>query len=139
MYSTILVPIAPGYGREATESVKVAKALLEPGGTIQVLSVFQELPGYLSLEIDTDSVTRQQREVESALADDFPDVEIVTAKGHPTRTILDFAAQGKHDCIVLASHQPGWQHVFLGSTASGVVRHAHCAVHVLRSTPAHSA
>lgn len=135
MYSKILVPVAPGYGNEAHEALKAARALLEPGGTIQVLTVFQELPRYLAVEADMTVMERNQRQVEEAITRDFdaPDVEIISRIGHPTRVVLDFAKQGGHDCIVLASHQPGWEHVFLGSTASGVVRHAHCSVHVLRT------
>jgi universal stress protein F len=33
---------------------------------------------------------------------------------------------------VIASHRPGIQDYFLGSTASRVVRHANCTVHVMR-------
>ena len=52
--------------------------------------------------------------------------------GHAARTILDYAEQMKADCIVIASHDPGIQDYFLGSTAARVVRHAHCSVHVVR-------
>ena len=60
------------------------------------------------------------------------DVNIEVVVGHPGRTITDYADENGIDCIVIASHQPGLQDYFLGSTAARVVRHAHCAVHVLR-------
>ncbi len=53
-------------------------------------------------------------------------------EGHSGRTILEWAAEHGVDCIVMASHRPGISDYFLGSTAARVVRHAPCAVHVLR-------
>jgi nucleotide-binding universal stress UspA family protein len=53
-------------------------------------------------------------------------------KGHIGRTIADYAAEAAVDCIVIGSHRPGLTDYFLGSTAARVVRHAPCAVHVLR-------
>ena len=60
------------------------------------------------------------------------DIEAHVVTGHAARTILDFAERIEADCIVIASHDPGIQDYFLGSTAARVVRHAHCAVHVVR-------
>ena len=42
--------------------------------------------------------------------------------------------RAKADCIVIGSHKPGLIDYLLGSTAARVVRHAPCAVHVLRNT-----
>ena len=36
------------------------------------------------------------------------------------------------DLLIIASHRPGLQDYFLGSTAAHVVRHAACSVHVIR-------
>ena len=47
-------------------------------------------------------------------------------------SIIDFATSSGIDCIVIGSHRPGLSDYFLGSTASRVVRHAPCAVHVFR-------
>jgi nucleotide-binding universal stress UspA family protein len=56
----------------------------------------------------------------------------VVIEGHSGRSILDHAAENDVDCIIIASHRPGMQDYFLGSTAAQVVRHATCAVHVVR-------
>jgi nucleotide-binding universal stress UspA family protein len=58
--------------------------------------------------------------------------EVQVVDGHSGRTIVDYAAENDIDCIVIASHRPGMQNLLLGSTATQVVRHAKCAVHVLR-------
>ena len=60
------------------------------------------------------------------------DVDIAVVSGHAGRTILDFAGEQGIDCIVMNSHRPDLTDYFLGSTAARVVRHARCAVHVLR-------
>ncbi|WP_371932559.1 universal stress protein [Pararhizobium sp. IMCC21322] len=46
--------------------------------------------------------------------------------------MVEYAESNGVDCIIIASHRPGLQDYFLGSTAARVVRHAHCAVHVIR-------
>ena len=53
-------------------------------------------------------------------------------EGHSGRSILDWAEENGPDLIIIASHRPGMQDLLLGSTASQVVRHARCAVHVVR-------
>lgn len=136
-YAKILVPIAPGYGEEAHRALEVARSLLLPEGRITVVSVIEELPAYLTVDIYyaiDPTVRENQMKVGESIVEAFTadDVEVVTRSGHPTRAILDVAKQEGHDCIVIPSAQPGWEHYLLGSTASGVVRHARCSVHVLR-------
>lgn len=136
-YSTILVPIAPGYGEEAHRALEVARSLLTPDGRITVVSVIEELPAYLTMEIYSTmdpQVRENQMTVGEGIVEAFTaeDTEVVTRSGHPTRVILDLAKTEGHDCIVIPSAQPGWEHYLLGSTASGVVRHARCSVHVVR-------
>ncbi len=60
------------------------------------------------------------------------DVSIEVIDGHSARSILDYAAGHHVDCIVMASHRPDFSDYLLGSTAARVVRHARCAVHVMR-------
>ncbi len=64
---------------------------------------------------------------------DAPHVTPMLVKGHSARTIIDYANEHDIDCIVIGSHKPGLSDYFLGSTASRVVRHAPCAVHVQRT------
>ena len=56
----------------------------------------------------------------------------VVITGHASRAIMDYAHDNDCDCIVIASHKPGLEDYFLGSTAARVVRHSRCNVHVLR-------
>jgi nucleotide-binding universal stress UspA family protein len=60
------------------------------------------------------------------------EMEVDIRIGHPSRTILEVAEEKAADLIIIASHQPGLQDYFLGSTAAKVVRHAKCSVLVVR-------
>ena len=59
-------------------------------------------------------------------------IAMKVVEGHAGRSIVDYAEKNGVDLIVIASHRPGLQDFFLGSTAARVVRHAQCCVHVLR-------
>jgi nucleotide-binding universal stress UspA family protein len=50
-------------------------------------------------------------------------------QGHPERTIVEHAAEGRFDLVVMGSHgRTGLSHALLGSVAERVLRHAPCAV-----------
>jgi nucleotide-binding universal stress UspA family protein len=66
------------------------------------------------------------------LAQEIPNAHGVLIHGHSARSILDYVDENKTDLIVVASHRPGMQDLLLGSTATHLVRHAPCAVHVMR-------
>lgn len=135
-YSKILVPVAPAHGDEALRAVQVARSLVATGGTITVITVLEDVPRYVTMEayVMDPVIEAGQQAVRKAVVEQFtaPDIEVVVRQGYPTRVILDEARGGGYDCIVIPSAQPGWEHFFLGSTASSVVRHAHCSVHVVR-------
>lgn len=59
--------------------------------------------------------------------------EIRALLGEPFHGICQFATQNQSDLIVMGSHgRTGLAHVFLGSIAERVVRHAPCPVLVVR-------
>ncbi|GGE19648.1 Nucleotide-binding universal stress protein, UspA family [Gemmobacter megaterium] len=135
MYKNILVPVAPDHGAVIGNSMKAARALLAPGGTITVLTVIEAIPSYISQYLPQDQQDRNVAETEAQLAAEFAGqdgVGVLVKVGHAAQTILDVAEEAGHDCVVIASHRPGLQDYFLGSTAARVVRHAQCGVHVLR-------
>ena len=59
-------------------------------------------------------------------------METEVRTGHSYNTILEVAKEKNADLIIIASHRPGLQDYFLGSTAAKVVRHANCSVLVVR-------
>jgi len=134
MYKKILVAMAldHGYGHKAIE---LARKLKEDDGEIIALHVFEPVHASVSLYVPDGHLA----ELHKSAKDDIlkrigqaSDVKPVTLTGYPWRTISDYAQEIEADCIIVGSHKPGLQDYFLGSTAARIVRHAPCAVHVLR-------
>ena len=66
------------------------------------------------------------------------ETEVVT--GQPARAIVEYAAAGHFDLIVMATHgRTGLSHALMGSVAERVVQKAPCAVLTVREmAPGHS-
>ena len=135
MYSHILLPVAMDHNPHAGEAMRVAQTLAGDAGKITVLNVVELVPGYVDAHIPAE-VKAENIETAKAtvreMAGDHPNTEPVVLYGHAAQSILDYTSNNDVDCIVIASHKPGLQDYLIGSTASRVVRHAQCAVHVVR-------
>ncbi len=135
MYKNILVPVLFDEQHDTQASYAAARALADEGARFTVLHVMEQIPAYAAAQIPADVLTRARGEVEQSLkrsAEALPGASAVMVSGHPGRKIVDYASEHGVDCIVVASHVPGLENIFLGSTADRVVRHAKCAVHVIR-------
>ena len=135
MYKHILVPVSFDEDRDAAGAVNVARLLAEDDGHITLLHVMEQIPAYAISYVPEGYLTESHKAIETELADmasKLPRAKGVLVEGHSGRTILDWAEENGPDCIVIASHRPGMQDLLLGSTAHQVVRHANCAVHVVR-------
>ena len=135
MYDHILVPISFDEERDTKGALAVAERLASTEAEITVLHVIEEVPTYVATYMPEGYRADALKHVEArvkAFADGHHMARGVVVEGHSGRTILDYARGKNVDCIVIASHRPGMQDMLLGSTATHVVRHAHCAVHVLR-------
>jgi nucleotide-binding universal stress UspA family protein len=135
MYSNILVPIAlDNEDNRISDVIEVAKSLAAQDAKITLLHVLEMMPSYAISYIPDDIMTATRKGIDkemSRLAQETGATSVVI-EGHSGRSILDYAADKGNDLIVIASHRPGMQSLLLGSTATHVVRHAKCAVHVLR-------
>lgn len=136
MYRNILVPVEIEHSGRGEHAIQVARQLLDAGGTITVLHVMEEVPGYAAGHLPEDLVAQSRQNTLQELRE-MGDragggVTARLVRGHASRAILDHAASHGIDCIVIASHKPGLEDYFLGSTAARVVRHAGCSVHVIR-------
>jgi nucleotide-binding universal stress UspA family protein len=135
MYMNILVPVSFDEERDASQAIQVAEKLAGPGARITLFHVMEHIPSYAISYMSQDYLKEAHDAVEAELATMAARLENgagVVVEGHSGRTILDWSEQNGVDCIVIASHRPGMQDYFLGSTAAHVVRHAGCAVHVVR-------
>ncbi|WP_227271335.1 universal stress protein [Roseobacter weihaiensis] len=134
MYKKIIVSLALDHGISETALAK-AKLLLDPGGEIIALHVYETPSGTVSAYVSEEDMVRARQNAEKRLQErvlDVPEAKAVLINGHSGRAITDFAKEQGADCIIMGSHKPGLSDFFLGSTASRIVRHAHCTVVVLR-------
>ncbi|MGC3940818.1 universal stress protein [Roseobacter sp. EG26] len=136
MYRKILVPMALDHGI-SPNTLEVAKALQGEGAEIIALHVYEAVQGSVTAYLDEGTIKagfdRAKEKLNEKLAD-IPEAKAAIIQGHSARAIIDYADANGIDCIVIGSHKPGLSDYFLGSTAARVVRHAPCAVHVIRNT-----
>ncbi|GAB4542235.1 MAG: universal stress protein [Ruegeria sp.] len=135
MYHNILVPISFDAERDTSAPLKLAKILATPDAKVTLLHVVEHIPDYAISYMPAEYLTEARKAIQdelNSLSAKLPNAKGVVVEGHSGRTILDWAEANKPDLIILASHRPGMQDLLLGSTATHVVRHAKCAVHVVR-------
>lgn len=134
MYRRIIVALSLEHGISRA-ALDVARALRAEGGEIIALHAYEPVQGSVRAYLDEEVVEGAYRRAQEMLAErvaDAPDVTAVMLRGHSGRAITDHAERIGADCIIVGSHKPGLRDFLLGSTAARVVRHAPCAVHVLR-------
>lgn len=135
MYANILVPLALAAEGDSDGAIAAARALASAGAKVTLLHVIEDvppqaaafLPGHYLADMHAARMAELARRAEG-----LPGAQVAVADGNAGAVILDRAAAMGADCIIIASHRPGLRDWFLGSTAARVVRHAPCAVHVLR-------
>ncbi|MGI3211209.1 universal stress protein [Roseovarius tibetensis] len=135
MYNHVLVPVSFDNDRDSAGALAVAQRLVSDDGRISLLHVIEDVPNYAISYMPEGFREQARKAVETELAEiaaALPNASSHVIEGHSGRTILDWTEKHTPDCIVIASHRPGMQDMLLGSTAAKVVRHANCAVHVIR-------
>lgn len=135
MYHNILVPISFDPERDTSAPMKLARLLATPEARITLLHVVEHIPAYAVSYMPADYLAEARKAIArelAAMAEKLPNARAVVIEGHSGRSILDWAEVNGPDLIILASHRPGMQDLLLGSTATHLVRHAKCAVHVVR-------
>ncbi|NDW47730.1 universal stress protein [Ruegeria sp. PrR005] len=135
MYHNILIPISFDSERDVSGPLKLARLLATPEARITLLHVVEHIPAYAISYMPPDYLAEARKALKGELdkmAAGLPNATGVLIEGHSGRSILDWAETNKPDLIIISSHRPGMQDLLLGSTAAKVVRHAQCAVHVVR-------
>ena len=136
MYKTILVPIDIAHLAEGKLTIDLAVQHAAENTRIVLLNVVEEIPGWAAVSIPAEiiqkSSTDSQNELKAVANASGRKMDVMVRTGHSYSTILDVAEEIDADLIIIASHRPGLQDYFLGSTAAKVVRHAHCSVLVTR-------
>lgn len=135
MYKNILVPIAFDEDHKPEQALKVARSLAEPGARITLLHVLADVPAYAISYMPPGYKEELRVTIQAAMdkyAAEFENGKALIRSGNAPNEILSEAEEAKSDCIIIASHRPGFGDYLIGSTAARVVRHAHCSVVVLR-------
>lgn len=135
MYKHILLPVELDTDVDLSDACAKAQALLSEDGRMTLLHVVQPIPAYVETQLPPELPAQTIQTAKSelaALADKHGASGSTVLIGPIGRSIVDWADENAAECIVMASHQPAISDLLLGSTAAWVVRHAHCAVLVLR-------
>ncbi|WP_171210070.1 MULTISPECIES: universal stress protein [unclassified Ruegeria] len=133
MYKNILIPVTLDHDTGA--AFEAARQLADANAVFTVVHVQEPIPAYVGSQIPNEVLAHTRHEILEKLhqkTSEMPGASSRLISGHAGRAIVDFANENDVDCIVLASHKPGFQDLFLGSTANRVVHHARCSVHVIR-------
>lgn len=136
MFKTIVVPVDLSNLGQADRMLEAAKELGGDGAKIVLTNIVDAIPAFAAAQIPGG----YEEKAEAAAKDELTRIakeagvaaEIEVRVGHTSNAILEVADKHGADAIVIASHRPGLQDYFLGSTASRVVRHAKCSVLVIR-------
>ena len=136
MYKSILVPVDVSSPDQGKQSLALAHKMGGKDAHITMLAVIEDVPSYVLAQLPLGMIEKAEEKAgldlhEIAKAAGVK-AELVVRLGHAASTILSLAEDKSVDLIVIASHRPGLQDYFLGSTASRVVRHAPCSVLVMR-------
>ena len=145
--SHILVPV--DFSAHSVSSLEYASGLASRfGASLELLHVVEDpaTTGVWAAEgavLDITEIRRALVEEAERRLDEYRNaiehlnVPIVTTvrTGVPARTIVDYAQAAGIDVIVMGTHgRSGLAHMFLGSVAERVVRHAACPVLTVRGT-----
>ncbi len=134
MYKKIVVALALDHGL-GPKALDVARKLKDEDGEIVAVHVHEPIPNFASYYLEPGQEQAVLKKAEEGVIErigDAKDAEAIVLKGHPGRTISEYAESIGADCIIAGSHKPGMKDFFLGSTAARIVRHAPCSVHVIR-------
>ncbi len=138
MYKSIVIAAAL-FNEGATTRAALAKArsLLDAGGTVTLVHVIDEVPGYVAASIPKAHMSARMSDVKAQLENIAAEgagmtVNTVVREGQPAASILGAAKEAQADLIMIASHKPGLSDYFIGSTAARIVRHAPISVLVTR-------
>ena len=138
MYKSIVIAVAL-FNKGATSRGLIEKAnkLIDPGGSITLVHVMNEIPPYLAAAVTKEQLMSQRKAVREQLESlatraKAKTVDIDLRGGRPSENVLACAKECGADLIIMASHQPGMSDYFIGSTASRVVRHSPISVLVSR-------
>lgn len=135
MYSSILIPVALDHETLIAPKVSRARDMLSPGGKITLLTVLENVSGFVAEFVTVKSENHLSEAILNKLqsvANGASDIECKVIIGKPGVEIARYAEDEGIDLIIIGSHAPGATDYVLGSTTARVARKAKCSVHIVR-------
>ena len=136
MYKKIIVPVDPAAIAIGEKILTKAKSLLDDGGEIVLVTIIEDIPGYLAIDVPVDLIEGAINDAKAKLVTlkekTGVAAHIEIRSGAPAREILATAEEHKADLIVVGSHVPDFSNYFIGATADRLVRHSKISVLVDR-------
>lgn len=123
----ISLPAAIDQARHGDGTLYLLAVLPDPGA-----SFYPSLPAQSPGDIYKEAAER----LEGLAAEHIPDditLETLISRGSIYRNIINKAREINTDLIVMTAHNPKVKDILLGSNATQVIHHAHCAVLVVRA------
>jgi len=135
MHTHILIPVALDHEDLVPRKIELARHLLDAGGRITLLTVLEDVPGFVAEFVDLKPANHLTQRVKAKLdevAGGAADIATDVVTGKAGMRIAHYAREKGVDLIIVGSHHPTAQDYFLGSTAARVSRRAPCAGCILR-------
>lgn len=136
MYKKIIVPVDPAAIAIGEKILTKARSLLDDGGEIVLVTIIEDIPGYLAIDVPVDLIEGAINDAKAKLVTlkqkTGVAAHIEIRSGAPAREILATAEEHKADLIVVGSHVPDFSNYFIGATADRLVRHSKISVLVDR-------
>lgn len=135
MHHHILIPVSLDHEDAVPRKLDTARALLAEGGKITLLTVLENIPGFVAEFVTVKSenhLTAKIRAKLEALTEGAADMSVDVATGKPGIQIVEYAQDHGVDLIIVGDRHPRAQDILLGSTAARVARRATCPVYILR-------
>lgn len=135
MYSSILIPVALDHETLIAPKIARAREMLSPGGTITLLTVLENVSGFVAEFVTVKSENHLSDAIRGKLesvADGADDITCEVITGKPGVEIARYAEAKSIELIIIGSIAPGATDYVLGSTTARVVRKAKCSVLIVR-------
>ena len=139
MFTNLLLPIDPDETGLAKAALETAAKMAgdNPDAVVRLIAVVPDVPAaagdYLPANLRMERVGAAEAELADLIAHHgFRHAAAIVKTGSPQSAVLETAKETGTDLIVMSSHKPALSTYILGSTATGIVRHATCSVLVLR-------
>ncbi len=135
MPNHILIPVALDHENMAQQKLQVARQLLSEGGRITLLTVLEDVPGFVAEFVTVKEANHLTQSIKTKLTEiaaDAPDISTDVISGKAGVRVPEYAERAGVDLIIVGSQKPGATGYFLGSTAARIARRAECSVYIVR-------